>query len=173
MGNKLYQSTSEGWVHFTPISSQRRTKHFRANPKWIHQSQIPKQWDKATIYAHGKVITVTRHSTIESQDTTLSNRTDHTFWKTWKCKYCLEGQAQEIKQAIQLGSAVVVSDGSFQSGAGAAAWTIEGSSAAHRIKGAGQTPGGDSDQSAYQSELFGIWGILFSLKFFYRGICNY
>ncbi len=59
-----------------------------------------------------------------------------------------------------------MSDGSFQYGAGAAAWTIEGSSAAHRIKGAGQTPGGDSDQSAYRSELFGLWGILFSLKRF-------
>jgi len=62
------------------------------------------------------------------------------------------------------GKAVAVSDGLFQLGNRAATWTIEGATAQHCIKGAGQTPGSTNDQSAYQSELFGLWGILYSLK---------
>jgi len=61
---------------------------------------------------------------------------------------------------------VAVSNGSYQSDHGAAAWVIESCTSAHCIRGAGQTPGYIQDQGAYQSELFGLWGILYSLKQF-------
>jgi len=45
-----------------------------------------------------------------------------------------------------------------------AAWTIKGKTAENRLLGTGHTPGNLEDQSAYRSELFGLWGILASLK---------
>jgi len=70
----------------------------------------------------------------------------------------------QVIQALSHGTAVAVSDGSFKDYAGAAAWTIEGDTAANRVVGTSLTPGNAADQSAYRSELFGLWGILASLK---------
>jgi len=43
------------------------------------------------------------------------------------------------------------------------AWTIESQTVEHWLCRSGQTPGLASDQSAYWSELFGLWGIFKSL----------
>jgi len=86
------------------------------------------------------------------------------FWTSWNCEYRIEGSDQELKQAIQQGVAVAVSDGSYQLEAGAAVWTIEGCMADNRIRRAGKTPGTETDHSAYHSKLFGLWGILMSLQ---------
>jgi len=53
---------------------------------------------------------------------------------------------------------------SFHNQAGLTAWTIESDTKQHQIQGQGQTPGAAEDQSVYQSELFGIWGILVTLQ---------
>ncbi len=94
------------------------------------------------------------------------NSIQHQFWTTWPCEINLEGQADILEEAIKQGTAVAVSDGSYQSDHGAAAWVIESCTSAHRIRGAGQTPGYIQDQGAYCSELFGLWGILYTLKRF-------
>jgi len=65
-------------------------------------------------------------------------------------------------QAILSSQAIAVSNGSFRDQLGAAAWMIEGTMAEHRLLGTGHTLGNLEDQSAYQSELFGLWGILAS-----------
>jgi len=52
----------------------------------------------------------------------------------------------------------------YQEQAGAVAWTIEGETSHNCITGQGHTPGGESDQSTYCSELFGIWVIMTTLK---------
>jgi len=88
------------------------------------------------------------------------------FWESWQCEYIVEGQAEELSQAIQQGHAVVVINGSFQLGAGVTACSIKGIMAAHWLHSAGLTLGGATDQSSYCSELFGLWGILVSLKHF-------
>jgi len=85
---------------------------------------------------------------------------------TWQCEYCLEGNAAELKHAIQKGTVVAVSDGSFQCGVRAAVWTIEGTTVDNQIRGARQTPGDEGNQSPYWSKLFGLWGIFASLKCF-------
>jgi len=72
----------------------------------------------------------------------------------------------DLIQAIYNGQAVTVSNGSFKDQARAATWMIEGQMAEHQLLGTGLTPGHPEDQSAYWSELFGLWGILASLKQF-------
>jgi len=54
---------------------------------------------------------------------------------------------------------MVVSNGSFMNQVGAAAWAIEGHSSDHCLNSSGCTVGWIQDQSAYWSELFGLWGI--------------
>jgi len=72
----------------------------------------------------------------------------------------------QVIQALCNGKVVAVSDGSFKDYARAAAWTIKGDTTDNRVVGTGLTPGNAVDQSAYRSELFGLWGILASLKQF-------
>jgi len=120
--------------------------------------------NRATVYLHSKTIILTGHGPIDTSPSEPGQLPTQKFWDMWKCKYTLEGQAEALKGDIIDGKAVAVSDGSFQMGNGAAAWTIEGAMAQHHIKGAGQTPGSTNDQSAYRSKLFGLWGILYLLK---------
>jgi len=116
------------------------------------------------VYSQGPTVTVTGHSPFSGTDPTPATDQHALFWQTWNCKLWLEGTAEELRQAILLGRVVAVSDGSFQDTAGAAAWTIEGTTAIHHLWGEGQTPANDDDHSAYQSELFRLsWGIMYTL----------
>jgi len=85
------------------------------------------------------------------------------FWHTWNWKLWIEGSAHELWQSILQGLAVAMSNGLFQDAAEAAAWTIKGNTAMHQLWGKGHTPANKNDHSSYCSELFGLWGILFTL----------
>ena len=61
---------------------------------------------------------------------------------------------------IMNGSAVGVSDGSFKEECGTAAWMLEDSKGEQSIVGRLKTPGFPSDQSAYRSEISGIYGMV-------------
>ena len=64
----------------------------------------------------------------------------------------------EIIRDIGQGTAVAISDGSFKDEAGTAAWIIENESGTQRMMGYVMVPGFASDQSAYRSEIAGIYG---------------
>jgi len=85
------------------------------------------------------------------------------FLQDWQIQKENVGQSRNLEEAIRMGKAVAVSDGSYMETIGTAAWTIEGRMASNRIVGTGYTPGKVEDQSAYWSELFGLWGILLTL----------
>jgi len=65
--------------------------------------------------------------------------------------------------SVQNDKTIAVSNGSFKKGWGAVAWTIEGGDTAGRLVGMSFTPGTDSNQSAFWSELAGIYGIVFTI----------
>jgi hypothetical protein len=68
---------------------------------------------------------------------------------------------RSVADAIGLGVAYAVSDGSFKQGRGTSAFLLEGSGGAvGRILGANEIPGAEVDQSAYRSELGGISGVI-------------
>ncbi len=166
MGDHLYRLDATGWASFTPIPTRRRKRTFHATPRAMTTDEIPIHLAKATVYSNGTTITVTGSGPIDYSQRMQQQHSSKEFWNSWNCEYRLEGSAQELKQAIEQGVAVAVSDGSYQLEAGAAAWTIEGCTAENRIYGAGKTPGMETDHSAYRSELFGLWGILMSLHQF-------
>jgi len=66
----------------------------------------------------------------------------------------------EIIKDIANGMAVGVSDGSFKDEGGTAAWIIENEAGTQRIMGTVEVPGYGSDQSAYRSELVGIYAMI-------------
>ncbi len=71
---------------------------------------------------------------------------------------------QIIALAIQQSEAIAISDGSFQDTYGTAAWVVEGTDSNGRALGAVVVPGSAKDQSAYRSELAGLYSILVFVK---------
>jgi len=138
---------------------------FHSNTHCIGREEVLTILNRAMFYSHGHTIILTGHGPIKTKSSGQGQTPNQLiFWDMWKCEYTLEGQAEVLHLNILNGNVVAVSDGSFQLGNGATAWTIKGLTAKHHIKGAGQTPGSANDQSVYRSELFGLWGIFYSLK---------
>jgi len=120
------------------------------------KEDIPNNLAKVMVYSCSMTVIITGSGLIDYSLQPVQHNLHNKFWESWNCKYHLEGNTQELRHAIMTGQAVVVSNGSFQSAAGMAAWMIEGQTAEHQLHGTGKTPGNESDHSAYQSELFGI-----------------
>jgi len=127
---------------------------------------VPLPLHRTMVYKHGLSIMLTGHGPIKAHPTNCDGNNNRTFETQWEYKYMIEGMVEQLRLAFINGKAIAVSDGSFQWGNGAAAWIIEGSTARNQIIGTGRTPGQATDQSTYQSELFGLWGILFALTRF-------
>lgn len=69
-----------------------------------------------------------------------------------------------VVQAIINGTALAISDGSFHKDYGTVAWVLEGDSSLGRLGGTAIAPGGAYDQSAYRSELTGVYAIIMTVK---------
>jgi len=83
--------------------------------------------------------------------------------------YKMSDNGQKIAQAVANGNCEAVSDGSYKDGSGTAAWMIEEGVSKNTLKGNTIIPGHTSDQSAYQSELGGIFSIVAMI----HNICKY
>jgi len=105
-----------------------------------------------------KVITVMGRAPIE-QFQTPTRMIEEDFDLTWGITNEQLGDPANLEEAIIAGVVIAVSDGSFQDSNRLAAWTIEGRNQQHQILGSGRTPGEPDNQSAYQSELYRLWGI--------------
>lgn len=68
----------------------------------------------------------------------------------------IQGDGNDIAQAILQGEAIAVSDCSFKDKYGTAAWVLEGNNHRGRNSGAVIVPGNAEDQLSYKSELAGI-----------------
>jgi len=163
LGEHLYHLYNNHWTTYAPIPLRHQMRSLNLQAQSIDYQDVPMPLNRVTVYAHSPVITSTGHGPIQPQATLIENKLDQ-FWEMWKYEETLEGRAEKLGEDIRQGRAVAVSDGSFQLGNGAAAWTIEGATASNQIKGAICTPGSNKDQSAYQSKLIGLWGILYLLK---------
>lgn len=75
----------------------------------------------------------------------------------------IQGRIHRIIQAIQDGSLLTMSDGSFAHGVAVASWRIGTADELHSISADVVTPGPDSAMDAYRAELSGIYGMLLTL----------
>jgi len=85
------------------------------------------------------------------------------FVSDWEVNYHIIGNWEELSCYILAGHSYAVSDGSFKSNQGSAAWIIEGAGSTNRVIGEGFTPGMDDDHSSFCSELAGIYTCLLFL----------
>ena len=69
----------------------------------------------------------------------------------------IEGSEEELLSSFLAGNFCVISDGSYQDEVGSFATQVTTKDCLHRIWLLGQTPGSPEDQSAYRSELAGIY----------------
>jgi len=116
------------------------------------------------VYTHGNILTVTGYSAIELVPMTRAIDLLDKFWKTLELQNTVEGPVEALVHAIQQGTAVAMSNGSFKDKLGAVAWIIKGNMVEHQLIGVGWMLGDSDNQSAYCGKLFGLWGILASLK---------
>ena len=66
----------------------------------------------------------------------------------------------DIIVCLRNGTAIGVSDGSFKEEFGTASWVLENADGTQRIQGLLITPGFHSDQSAYRSEISGLYAMV-------------
>jgi len=139
-----------------------RTLSYHSTLRSIPEQDIPTHLHRAQIHNTGQKIILQGAAPI---NTTIEDGVSKTTQveEEWGIQTRLEGNENILINAIQQGIALAVSDGSFQNQAGAAAWTIESETKENRIVGNGRTPGLNTDQSPYRSELFGLWGIFYTL----------
>jgi len=74
------------------------------------------------------------------------------------------GNLQELEEDIYAGAGYAVSNGSFQTGRGAAVSIIEGHTHTNRIIGQCYSPSDTDGHSSFHSELAGIFSTLFKLS---------
>jgi len=144
------------------LPGKTRTLTYHSTPHLIQDSDKPTNPHHAIIHNNGQKITLKGAAPINKPQRELSTPQTNVE-EEWGIQIQLEGNEEIIIEAIWHGTAIAVSDGSFQNQAGAAAWTIKSATKEHRIVEHGRTPGLAADQSAYQSKLFGLWGIVHTL----------
>jgi hypothetical protein len=81
-------------------------------------------------------------------------------WKWAVEKFAVTDGGRALADAIRLGHAIAVSDGSYKDELGTAAYVLEGKTKMNRIVGVLKVPGLPADQSSYRSELSGMYGIV-------------
>jgi hypothetical protein len=85
--------------------------------------------------------------------------------QVWAVEYLVDsGHIEATALGLAAGTEIAVADGSFKNQLGTAAFTLINEQTGHRLEGANLVPGQPSDQSAYQSELAGLFGIMIVCK---------
>ena len=78
----------------------------------------------------------------------------------WAVKNFIDtDNGETIAAALQDGSAIAVSDGSYKEGRAAASWVLEGRDSVGRIEGPCLVPGTATDKDSYRAELSGIYAV--------------
>ena len=170
----LYRFMDNQWQQFHPVMIRRNTrstverfKHYTPIPIPLNVQQLKRTsvtLEKGCYVTHGfkplQCNIISNHNeetTIRGLMQSLQQRKGET-WAVQEVKTSRE--INEIVDDIANGTAVGVSDGSFKDEFGTASWVIENASGSQRIMGNVIVPGFHSDQSAYRSEIAGIYGLV-------------
>ncbi len=161
--DSLYRRSSQGWLTFPIIAKRTGRPCFSTNetvPETIpilHQATVYKKGDRWVCSGHGP-ITLEKEKNYASLTHLLASLPNGERWCINSTQ--MEDDGLTIATAIKSCTATAVSDGSFKDGYGTAAWVLEGTDSSGRIVGQVIAPGDSKDQSAYRSELAGIFSIM-------------
>ena len=166
--DRLYQRQGTQWKYWILQRSNRR----RCHPLFLAQTltpTMPSSSFRATVSPRGQYTVMTGFGTTHTLVPPVpicSNLEAAIRALPPSKRWCLQevtfsdDQGRELAQAIQQGKAIAVSDGSFKDSFGTAGWTLRGCDDSIYITGALVTPGDPQYQSAYRSEISGIYAIL-------------
>jgi hypothetical protein len=132
-----------------PPSAARATVERVAHTLWL------KGYNASTVPANLPLVPETLRAR-------LSLLVADTSWAATQVQLTDEGSA--IAAAIRAGTCISLSDGSFKDQHGTAAWVIEAESSVNRCTGVNITQAEPSDQSAYRSEVSGLFGIVTMIR---------
>jgi len=163
-GSYLFALHNQQWYAHAKIPHRCRHQEYHRTRQEVIEPTNMKELEQAMIYENADRILVTGHSCIAEAGSIPMK--EETFTTAWQIKTEYIGDTTQLADAFQNGRAVAVSDGSYMQVTGAAAWTIKAETSENQIVCTGYTPGVERDQSAYRSELFGLWGILYTVKKF-------
>jgi len=169
--NALYHSTKHGITRHGQIPRRSRAQAFHKQGEAITE---PPDWattQVATVSEQGEKMMLTGTGIILSGPTApsldwVARLQASSLGTMWHLTLQHRGSMTNLQQAIGSGTALAVSDGSFQNNCGACAWIIEGANAVDRIEGTMQVPGQPGDHSSFRSEAAGIYGALLTLWHF-------
>jgi len=101
-----------------------------------------------------------------AQTTWTTQMEQTTLGTKWKLVLWCMGAMERIREAITSGTALVVSDGSFQNQCSSCTWIIEGTHSEDQIEGSMLTPRSLRDHSSFQSEAAGVYSVLLTVWYF-------
>jgi len=119
------------------------------------------------VQVHATKITLTGHGKIDQpreQQDGLEGLLQNSFVQEWDWELVVVGSLQDLTADIQAGEGYAVSDGSFQTWRGAAAWIIEGRNQTNQIIGKCNSPSDDDGHSSFRSKLAGLFATLLTLS---------
>ena len=172
--NDLYRFINDKWLKFTPTNQRKRRRGAESSYKWyvpmVHPPPSRNMLRSSVKYTRGTYIIQGCHTQVEAGNTgenavaslerlmeVLSLRKGEQWaLHNLKTTECID----DIVKDIANGKAVGVSDGSFKDEAGTAAWILENEAGTQRIMGNVVVPGYGLDQSAYRSEIAGLYAMV-------------
>jgi hypothetical protein len=148
-----------------PGNASRAAKRKFRNP--LEAEQVPQQVYQATVeivrttvYLTGWAVSTWQSKMVPTQLSEMIHQLLHkdARWAVESCEIIDNGHT--IAEAIRNGTAVGVSDGSFKDQFGTAYWILQGETADGEMNGPCTVPGSSEVQSAYCSELAGLYGMI-------------
>jgi hypothetical protein len=127
-------------------------------PQLVYQATV--EIVRTTVYLTGWAPLTRQNDMVPTQLSEMIHNVLHkdTRWAVESCEIIDNGHT--IAEAIRNGTAVGVSDGSFKDQFGTAFWILQGKTADSEMKGPCTVPGSSDVQSAYRSELAGLYGMI-------------
>ena len=177
---RLYQRVKDEWTAYPGAGSSRSTTmKFPLAHRLDQAGPLPNDAERTKVYYRGAFLKSTGSAQtipLEKVDSLDNSQS----WETYISRlplsqqWCFSAlscpnQAQVITEALRLGTAISVSNGSFQKSHGTASWVLEGTDQKNHITGDNVVPGDDEDHSDYRSELSGLYGIAITV----HAICKF
>ena len=145
-------------IHHNNRRSQRSVLSFAK--RGVLSTSIPTSALPATVFFNQQSISLESRIPLPQYNhhINISKWTDH-------LQIQRQGELEEFKTEYQQNNLIIVSDGTYKEGVGAAAWIITSKINQHlSIKGQCPTMGDPESQDSHRSELFGILGGMFLMR---------
>ena len=177
---RLYHQQNDCWVFHPGLpgrASREGTSRFTTAVFDIAAIHLPPDLVRVTVDICQDVIVHTRGAptTLLKQLSPLATFSNFLAAQSHDLKWALPATVQEaagkaIATAIGLGQCIGVSDGSFKAKFGTVAWTLADSKdLTVRLSGKCVVPGQPTDQSAFRSEVSGLYALCHTIRL----VCDY